>query len=95
MAAFFQNLGDFTSAIKFLVISGCTADALALAVSHNKMEIYGEVVGDSASDTDFATMAAHFEKKGDNYEAGRYYMKANDYVKVRSFFVRCSESFLS
>ena len=46
------------------------------------MDIYSLVVGDAASDTDFANMAVYFEKKGDFFQAGRNYLKAGDYTKV-------------
>ena len=53
-----------------------------LAQAHGKMDIYSQVVGDSASDADFASMAVFYEKKNDFFEAGRCYFKAQDYAKV-------------
>ena len=83
VANFFQNLGDYGSAITFLVMSGCTTDALVMAQQSNKMDVYASVVGESASDDDYVNIASHFEKKGDWFEAGKFALKANDYTKVR------------
>jgi hypothetical protein len=82
VGGFFQQLGDYGSALQFLILSGCTQDALSLAQTHNKMDVYADVIGDSASEADFAVIAHYFEGKHDRMQAGKYYLKANDYNKV-------------
>ena len=37
VAKFFQNLGDYASAIQFLVVSKCNDEAFQLAEQHNHM----------------------------------------------------------
>lgn len=42
---FFLQLGDYGSAIQFLVMSKCNNEAFTLAQQHNKMEIYADIIG--------------------------------------------------
>ena len=69
--------------MKYFLVCFVPHPSFKLAQTHNKMDIYSLVVGDAASDTDFANMAVYFEKKGDFFQAGRNYLKAGDYSKVR------------
>lgn len=43
---FFLQLGDYGSAIQFLVLSKCNNEAFSLAQQHNKMEIYADVISE-------------------------------------------------
>ena len=45
VASFFQRLGDYSSAIQFLVVSKCNEEAFKLAEEHNQMEQYAEIIG--------------------------------------------------
>lgn len=38
-------MGDYGSAIQFLVMSKCNNEAFTLAQQHNKMEIYADIIG--------------------------------------------------
>lgn len=44
---FFLQLGDYGSAIQFLVLSKCNNEAFTLAQQHNKMEIYADIIGNA------------------------------------------------
>ena len=46
VARFFIRLGDFSSAIQFLVISHCVDEAFQLAQQHAKMDLFADIVGD-------------------------------------------------
>lgn len=90
VAKFFQNLGDFVSAIQFLVMSKCSREAFALAQQHNQMEIYADVIGDDATPEDLIAIAQHFEKTGDILQAGRFWMRAGDYNKAVKLLLKCN-----
>ena len=45
VARFFIRLGDFSSAIQFLVISHCVDEAFQLAQQHAKMDLFADIVG--------------------------------------------------
>ena len=61
VAKFFLRLGDFNSAIQFLVMSKCVDEAFQLAQQHGKMALFADIVGEEASPEDFNSMALHFE----------------------------------
>jgi hypothetical protein len=82
VARFFENMGDFGSAIQFLVLSKCGREAFAMAQAHNQMEIFADVIGDDATPEDLAAIAAHFERTGDAFQAGRFWLRAGDHAKV-------------
>eukprot|EP00118_Oscarella_pearsei_P011922 m.83949 g.83949 ORF g.83949 m.83949 type:complete len:1349 (+) comp36373_c0_seq7:62-4108(+) len=90
VAKFFQKLGDFASAIQFLVISKCSEEAFALAQTYNQMEQYAEIIGDDASEEEYLEIGRHFEGQKQHYNAGRFYLKAKQYAKALNHFMRVS-----
>ena len=74
VAKFFLRLGDFNSAIQFLVMSKCVDEAFQLAQQHGKMALFADIVGEEASPEDFNSMALHFEAEKNSlqvsYETG-------------------------
>ncbi|KAJ6655392.1 hypothetical protein lerEdw1_005450 [Lerista edwardsae] len=46
VARFFLQLGDYGSAIQFLVMSKCNNEAFSLAQQHSKMEIYADIISE-------------------------------------------------
>ena len=61
VARFFIKLGDFSSAIQFLVISHCVDEAFQLAQQHAKMDLFADIVGDDATPEDNHSIAVYFE----------------------------------
>lgn len=45
VAKFFIKLGDYATAIQFLVMSKCNDEAFQLAQEHGQMETYAEIIG--------------------------------------------------
>lgn len=81
VAKFFLKLGDYNSAIQFLVISKCVDEAFQLAQQHGKMNLFAEIIGDEATPEDYNSMALHFESEKNGLQAGRFYYKAGHYSK--------------
>lgn len=79
VAKFFQKIGDFASAIQFLVLSQRNNDAFLLAQEHNQMEQYAEIIGDSATADDYTSIAVYFENKTDNFLAGKFFYLAGKF----------------
>lgn len=91
VAEYFQQLNDYNSAIKFLVLSNCFDEAYHLANQHSKMELYGEILIETIDDDndrkdDFRSLAIYFELQKNSYLAGKYYYHAGEYEKVRFVF---------
>ncbi len=76
VAKFFQKIGDFASAIQFLVLSHCNDDAFLLAQEHNQMEQYAEIIGENATAEDYNSIALHFENKNQHFLAGKFFYLA-------------------
>ena len=92
VAKFFLKLGDFNSAIQFLVMSKCVDEAFQLAQQHGKMALFAEIVGDEAKPEDYNSMALHFESEKNNLQAGRFYYKAGQYSKALRHLLKVATS---
>lgn len=90
VARFFQKLGDFASAIQFLVMSQCTEEAFKMAQQHNQMAIYSEIVGDTGNVQDYKNMAETFEKTSNYFEAGRNWLRAGEYARAITLLLKCT-----
>lgn len=91
MCRFFQRVGDYPSAIRFLVISGCLGDAFRLSREHKQLELYGDILAeecvDDEANEEFKSLALHFESSNKHFLAGKYYYHAKDYRKVSGICV--------
>lgn len=92
LAKFFQNIGDYDSAIQFLVLCGCITDAFQIAQKYNKMRHYGEVLEqyDNAKSGDFHTLAKYFESEKYTILTGKYYFLAREYSKALKHLLKAS-----
>ncbi|KAK7874235.1 hypothetical protein R5R35_006274 [Gryllus longicercus] len=96
VAKFFQKLGDYRSAIRFLVLSHCHDEAFQLARQHGQMELYGDILVNTidveARPNDFRSLALHFETEKNNFLAGKFYMHAGDYTKSLKHLMKVIKS---
>ena len=92
VARFFLRLGDFNSAIQFLVISKCVDEAFQLAQQHGKMDLFAGVVGDDATREDYNSMALHFEAEKNSLQAGRFFSKAGHHSKALRHLLKAASS---
>ena len=68
---FFLKLGDFNSAIQFLILSHCVDEAFQLAQQHGKMDLFAQIIGDEATIQDYHSIAIYFEGERNSLQAGR------------------------
>lgn len=97
VAKFFQKLNDYTSAIKFLVMSKCNEEAFDLARKHGKMQLYGEILlntlaPDELHPQDFTSVATHFENERNSLLAGIYWFHAKEYSKAMKHLLKAAKS---
>ncbi|XP_063927605.1 WD repeat-containing protein 19 [Zophobas morio] len=97
VAKFFQKLNDYTSAIKFLVLSKCNDEAFDLARKHGKMQLYGEILlntlsPDELRPQDFNSVAMHFENERNSLLAGTYWFHAKEYAKAMKHLLKAAKS---
>ncbi|XP_065211776.1 WD repeat-containing protein 19 isoform X2 [Planococcus citri] len=95
VAKHFQKVGDFVSAVKFLIMSACYEDAFKLARDHNQLELYGELLIDETSDgevqTEFLALASHFENESNSLLAGKYFYFGKQYRKAVKYLLMAAK----
>lgn len=92
VAAFFQKVNDYASAIKFLVMSECFDEAFQLARRRSQMELYGEILQGHDRPADFRSLAVHFEGERNSLLAGKYYYYAKEYSKALRHLMRIAKN---
>ncbi len=91
VAKFFQKIGDFASAIQFLVLSRCNDSAFLLAQEHQKMEQYAEIIGEQATPEDYNSIALYFENKSQHFLAGKFFYMAGKIIIIIIIFQKEQE----
>uniref|UniRef100_A0A8C8ZT34 WD repeat-containing protein 19 n=1 Tax=Prolemur simus TaxID=1328070 RepID=A0A8C8ZT34_PROSS len=93
VARFFLQLGDYGSAIQFLVMSRCNNEAFTLAQQHNKMEIYADIIGSGdTTNEDYQSIALYFEGEKRHFQAGKFFLLCGQYSRALKHFLKCSSS---
>uniref|UniRef100_A0A0X3PB08 WD repeat-containing protein 19 n=1 Tax=Schistocephalus solidus TaxID=70667 RepID=A0A0X3PB08_SCHSO len=88
VAQYFMKIGDFGSAIQFLVMSKCHSSAYDLAQKHKKMEVYAEVIGTDATPSEYKSIAVYFECEKNWLMAGKFFYFAKQYAKAVRHLLR-------
>ncbi|XP_039203284.1 WD repeat-containing protein 19 isoform X1 [Crotalus tigris] len=89
VARFFLQLGDYESAIQFLVMSKCNNDAFALAQQHNKMELYADIISsEETSNDDYQSIALYFEGEKKHFQAGKFFLLCGQYSRALKHFLK-------
>eukprot|EP00062_Callorhinchus_milii_P005041 gi/632944080/ref/XP_007887303.1/ PREDICTED: WD repeat-containing protein 19 isoform X1 [Callorhinchus milii] len=89
VARFFLRLGDYGSAIQFLVMSKCNDEAFQLAQQHNQMEVYADIIGSGATNEDYQSIALYFEGERKHFMAGKFFMLCGQYPRALKHFLKC------
>ncbi|XP_004642695.2 WD repeat-containing protein 19 isoform X2 [Octodon degus] len=93
VARFFLQLGDYGSAIQFLVMSKCNNEAFTLAQQHNQMEIYADIIGsEDTSNEDYQSIALYFEGEKRHFQAGKFFLLCGQYSRALKHFLKCPSS---
>ncbi|XP_072262418.1 WD repeat-containing protein 19 [Pyxicephalus adspersus] len=93
VARFFLRLGDYGSAIQFLVLSKCNNEAFQLAQQHNQMEIYADVIGsENTSNEDYQSIALYFEGEKKHFQAGKFFLLCGQYARALKHFLKSSSA---
>ncbi|XP_038608395.1 WD repeat-containing protein 19-like [Tachyglossus aculeatus] len=93
VARFFLQLGDYGSAIQFLVMSKCNNEAFTLAQQHNQMELYADIIGsEDTPNEDYQSIALHFEGEKKHFPAGKFFLLCGQYARALKHFLKCSST---
>ncbi|XP_037071367.1 LOW QUALITY PROTEIN: WD repeat-containing protein 19-like [Pollicipes pollicipes] len=82
VAKFFMKMGDFASAIQFLVMSKCIEEAFNLAQKHGKMDTFADIIGNDGRPEDYRSMALHYENSMNYFLAGKFHHMSGDSTKA-------------
>ncbi|KAI1238247.1 hypothetical protein IHE44_0012965 [Lamprotornis superbus] len=83
------KLGDYGSAIQFLVMSKCNNEAFTLAQQHNKMEIYADIISsESTTNEDYQSIALYFEAEKKHFQAGKFFLLCGQYGRALRHFLQ-------
>ncbi|XP_077157824.1 WD repeat-containing protein 19 isoform X1 [Paroedura picta] len=89
VARFFLQLGDYGSAIQFLVMSKCNNEAFSLAQQHSKMEIYADIVSsENTTNEDYQSIALYFEGEKKHFQAGKFFLLCGQYARALKHFLK-------
>ncbi len=92
VARFFLRLGDFNSAIQFLILSKCVDEAFQLAKQHGKMALFADIIGEDASAEDYHSIAMYFESERNSLQAGRFFYRAGQHSKALRHLLKSASS---
>ncbi|XP_044536014.1 WD repeat-containing protein 19 [Gracilinanus agilis] len=93
VARFFLQLGDYGSAIQFLVMSKCNHEAFTLAQQHNQMETYADIIGSTdTTNEDYQSIALYFEGEKKHLQAGKFFFLSGQYARALKHFLKCPSS---
>ncbi|XP_055530330.1 WD repeat-containing protein 19 [Wyeomyia smithii] len=92
LSKYFEQHGDYESAIQFLLLCGSVADAFAIAQKQNKIRYYGEVLEQSsnAKPSDYLLLATYFENEKYTLLAGKYFFLGKEYAKALKHLLKAA-----
>lgn len=92
LAGFYQKMGHYEEAIRFLVQCDSFEEAFQIAKLHKKLPFFGEHLekSDNAKAKDFRELAEIFESEKYTLLAGKYYFLAREFHKALKFLMKAS-----
>lgn len=82
ISRFFMELGDYTTALEYLVMSKNYETAFEVARQNGQIQLFADILGDQASPDDHNKIALHYEQERNFLLAGKYYALAGQSEKV-------------
>jgi hypothetical protein len=89
---FFMELGDYTTALEYLVMSKNYETAFEVARQNGQIQLFADILGDQASREDLNKIALHYEQERNFLLAGKYYALAGQnekVISVSSYHILC------
>ncbi|CAI9647951.1 WD repeat-containing protein dyf-2 [Caenorhabditis elegans] len=79
VAKFFVKLGDYNSAIQFLVMSQCVQEAFELAEKNNAVREYAKAIEQHGNISQALELAEYYNRVNDMFMAAKFYTQAGQY----------------
>ncbi|KFD71471.1 hypothetical protein M514_10553 [Trichuris suis] len=87
LASFFISRNDSSSAVRLLVLAGCIADAMELAKSTDKVELFADTIEEGSPEI-YTHIADYFRKEEKSGLAGKFYFKAGNYATAFDYLMK-------
>jgi len=88
IAKYCEQIGDFKSAIEFLLMAKMGDRAFQLATTHDAMHEYALQLGEKGTPEDYKAIALYYEQKGQVGEAGTFYARCGDSKRAVSLYLQ-------
>lgn len=95
VAKFCTETGLFKPAIEFLLLANKEDDAFTLALSHNEVDTFAQILGDRISVERAAKVAQHYEQLQAPAKAAEFYQVCGNYHKALRLFLQCGDAELT
>jgi len=89
VSKFCISSGDYPAAIEFLLMARRAEEAFELAQSHDEMDTYVRICGDSGTPDEYMKLAKYYENKGSFAKAGELYEKCDQFQQALKLYLRC------
>lgn len=83
-----EGVGNFKSAIEFLLIAKQGSRAFDLACAHDAMADYVAQMGTDGTTEEYMAIAKHYEGKGNVGEAGTFYAKCGNHKRAVELYLQ-------
>jgi len=88
IAKYCEGVGNFKSAIEFLLIAKMADKAFEMACTHDAMGEYVAQMGTSGSTEEYMAIAKYYEGKGQVGEAGKFYAKCGNHKRAVELYLQ-------
>ena len=78
-----MELGDYSTALEYLVLSKNYETAFEVARQNGQMQLFADILGDQAQEADLLKIASFYEQERNVLMAGKFYALAGHHSKVR------------
>ncbi|KZS07049.1 Outer segment 6 [Daphnia magna] len=88
---FFMDLGDYTTALEYLVMSKNYETAFEVARQNGQIQLFADILGDQASQDDLTKIALYYEQERNFLLTGKYYALAGQNEKAFKYFIKAAQ----
>ena len=82
VGSYLMQLGDYTTALEYLVLSNNHQAALQVARQNGQIQLLADILGDQAQPEDYHQIAQYYEQERNLLAAGKFFALAGQHAKV-------------
>jgi WD repeat-containing protein 19 len=82
VSKYFMGIGDYESAIQFLVISQCYQEAFQMADAEDKMGAFADAIERDEISEQYTEVAEYYAQRKNHVMAGKFFMLSGNYKQA-------------